>query len=104
MDNYGVIGRSFHGKEISLSLIIALFFSFNQSDKQYSVDRSSMENIFTHHGGNCKNPRANFADFRELREPRETSHGFLVALACVSQGFSVIFNPLLFVACLFFLS
>ena len=44
--------------------------------------------------GNCKNPRANFADFRELREPRETSHGFLVALACVSQGFSVIFNPL----------
>ena len=44
--------------------------------------------------GNCKNPRANFADFRELREPRETSHGFLMALACVSQGFSVNFNPL----------
>ena len=44
--------------------------------------------------GNCKNPRANFADFRELRESRETSHGFLMALACVSQGFSVNFNPL----------
>ena len=29
MDNYGVIGREFHGKEISL-------ISFNQSDKQCS--------------------------------------------------------------------